>query len=109
MGKPDAEARGEGPLGRVSVKATGRAQPQNPRGRRARAAVDHRPVTAPLKNRLPPGQDTLSPKADVRGRLGATTPRKPSLSIDHRPGRTPFPLRLVCPGRWELLPPAGPP
>ena len=61
------------------------------------------------EHRPPPGQDSPSPLNGESGPLGTATPRRPSLSTDHCLVRHPRPLRLVRPGRWELLSPAGPP
>ena len=61
------------------------------------------------EHRLPPGQDPSSPQAGEPGPLGTATPRRPSVSTDHRLGGTPVPPGLVSLGCWELLPPAGPP
>ena len=109
MGKPDTEAGGAGRAQHVSATAASRAGPLAPPGRWARAAADYRPLHAPSRNRPPPGQDSLSHKADRPGSLGTTVPCRPFMSTDHRLGRTPHPPKLVRPGHWELLPRTGPP
>ena len=62
-----------------------------------------------LEHRPAPRQDSPIPLVGVHGPKGAATPCTPSLSTDHRMGRTPCSLRVVCPSRSEPLPPAGPP
>ena len=80
-----------------------------PPGWCARAVGSCCPLQALLEHRPPPWQDSPPPQAGAPGPLGPAAPRRPSLSTDHRLGRTPRPPRLVCPGCWELLSPASPP
>ena len=62
------------------------------------------PPQALLEHQPPTGWDSPSPQAREPGPLGAAIPRSLSLSTKRGLGRTPRPLKLVSPGRWELLP-----
>ena len=52
------------------------------------------------------GSSSQRPGHTSPGGRGAAAPQRPSLSTDHRLGRTPRPPTLVCLGRKGLLPPA---
>ena len=75
----------------------------------ARAVRNCHPSQSVLEHRPLRGQDSPYPHVGEPGMLGTAVRRRPSSSTDRQLGSTPRPLRLVSPGRWELLCPAVPP